>query len=61
MKKVARFEIEEVVPLSDGIVAVLTLVDEDWDELPPIVTQKCPECGEIVGDFEQHDCCRGRA
>ena len=52
------FELESILGVDDkgGFVATFTLVEDD--EMPPIVAQKCPECGESIGDFEQHDCCR---
>jgi len=55
MDNIVSFEIDEVVPLSDGIVVVLTMVDDD-DECPPIVAARCPDCRVMVDDFKEHNC-----
>ena len=57
MDNIVSFEIDEVVPLSDGIVVVLTMVeDEDEEVFAPIEAARCPSCGDMVKDFRKHRC-----
>lgn len=32
--------------------------DSDWDEIPPIVAARCPECYMMLEDFTEHHCIR---
>ena len=33
--------------------------NDNWDELPPIVTTRCSDCHMMLEDFVEHHCAQG--
>ena len=33
-------------------------IDDELDEMPPIVAQRCTECFMLIDEFEEHHCIR---
>jgi len=57
MKDTILFDIDEIIPVGGGeIMAVLTLVDDEDDDIPPIVARRCPNCQCVIEDFVEHRC-----
>lgn len=54
------FELESVLGVDGqgGFVATFTLVDEDDDEVPPLVAEveTCTNCGAMARDLKRHRC-----
>jgi len=52
------FDLDEVICIDSNhaLIATFVLVDEDEDEVPPLVAKRCPECHCKIEDCVEHRC-----
>jgi hypothetical protein len=60
MDKTMLFDLEHIVAVdgNGGMIATFVLVDEDEDEMPPLVAKRCPNCHCKIEDLVEHRCSR---